>query len=105
MVVGRIIGWLFIALGAIVFLRDLMVWYQTGVLAPAALGKLWFDINPTSLELAQPAIQRHVAAWIWDVIVLVLLWWAAPVFAGIGLLLVSTFGGFSRGARRRTRME
>ncbi len=105
MVVGRLIGWLFIAAAAVVFLHDLVAWYQTGVLAPIALGKLWFDIHPTSLELAQPAIQRHVAAWLWDLIVLLLLCWAAAVFAVIGFLFLWAFGGFSRASRRQTRME
>ncbi len=105
MVVGRIIGWLFIVAAVIVFLRDAIAWYETGVFTPIALGKLWYDINPTSLELAQPAIQRHVAPWLWDAVVLVLLCWATPVFAGLGFLLLLAFGGFSRGSRRRTRME
>ncbi|HEX7967685.1 MAG TPA: hypothetical protein VF502_05655 [Stellaceae bacterium] len=105
MVVGRIIGWLFIVAAAIVLLRDLMAWYATGAFAPIALGKLWFDIHPTSLELAQPAIQRHVATWLWDFIVLILLCWATLVFGGLGLVLLGAFGGLSRGARRQTRME
>ena len=31
----------------------------------APLGQRWFELHKNSLLLIQPAIQRHVAAWLW----------------------------------------
>src|SRR5882672_10849452 len=31
----------------------------------APLGQRWLEIHKNSLLLVQPAIQRHVAAWLW----------------------------------------
>jgi hypothetical protein len=104
MVIGRILGWLLVLAAAMVLLRDLLSWYDTGVFHAIALGELWFDIHPTSLELAQPAIQRHLAPWLWDpVIVAILRWWAAPVLAVPGVLLLWVSGGSTNGRRRRRR--
>jgi hypothetical protein len=95
---GRILGWLFVLAAAVVFLRDTISWFDTGHLEPLVVGKLWFDLHPTSLQLAQPAIQRHIAPWLWDpVIVTLLLWWAAPVIAVPGIFLLWA----SRAANRR----
>ena len=31
----------------------------------APLGQRWFELHKNSLLLIEPAIQRHVAAWLW----------------------------------------
>jgi hypothetical protein len=100
MIIGRVLGWLFVLAAAVVALRDIIGWLDTGTLAPLALGQLWYDVSPTSIEIAQPAIQRHVAPWIWDPVILdILLLWAAPVLAVPGLVLLWA----CRGKRRRLR--
>jgi hypothetical protein len=33
------------------------------------LGKIWYDINPTSLQLFQAGIERHVAVWLWNPVI------------------------------------
>lgn len=38
-----------------------------------ALGEWWFTLSPDSLQLLQPAIERHVARWLWDPVLLTLL--------------------------------
>ena len=53
------------------------------------LGETWFAIHQNSLLLLQPAIERHVAVWLWDPIVVKIL--NAPgalVLAVIGTLLI-----------------
>jgi hypothetical protein len=103
MTIGRVIGWLLIIAAAIALAHDLVGWYGTGVFRLAALGELWHEISPTTLELAQPAIQRHIAPWLWDDGVLrLLLFPAVLVFAVPGVLLV-WLGG--RRARRRRRPD
>ena len=89
MVIGRVIGWLLLLAAAVVFMRDLIGWYDTGVFAPTAAGQLWFDIDRSSLNLVQAVIQRYISAWLWQpVIATILLGWAVLVIGGPGLLLV-----------------
>jgi len=101
MVVGRFIGWLVLVLAVIIEVRDIFGYLDTGQYQAAAIGQLWSDIDRNSLLLAQPAIQRHVAAWLWDpVIATVLLWPAALSFAVLGLLLMWVFRRRQRRFRR-----
>jgi len=87
MIVGRVIGWILLVAALLVLGRDLVTWLDTGSFAPSAAGTLWFELSPSTLELAQPAIQRHVAAWLWDPIVTVLTWPAALILGVPGLAL------------------
>jgi ABC-type Fe3+ transport system permease subunit len=53
------------------------------------LGEVWNWINSTSLQLLQPAIERHVAEWLWNPVILSVL--TAPaclVFAILGAILM-----------------
>jgi hypothetical protein len=53
------------------------------------LGEIWNAVNSTSLQLLQPAIERHIAVWLWDPVVLSVL--TAPaclVFAIVGSILM-----------------
>lgn len=105
MIIGRVIGWLLALAAILVLLRDLFAWYMTGSFDPIALGRLWFDLSPNTLELAQPAIQRHIAAWLWEpVIVTILRLPALVVFAVPGILLLWSCGltAAARARRRRS---
>jgi hypothetical protein len=57
------------------------------------VGDIWYAIHPTSLQLLQPAIERHieprVGQWLWDPVMLTIL--TAPawlVLAIIGAILM-----------------
>ncbi len=101
MIIGRIVGWLLILAALVVLVADLIAWLDTGHFALAAAGQIWFELSPTTLELAQPAIQRHVAAWLWDPIVEILTWPAALVLGAPGLALLWLFRPRDRRRRRR----
>ncbi len=104
MILGRLLGWLVILCGLIVLGRDLFAWYGDGRFAPIAIGQLWFDLDPTSLELLQPAIQRHIYPPLWDWIVQpVLLWYAFPTLLVLGALLLLLCRGRRERARARRR--
>jgi hypothetical protein len=113
MVVGRIIGWILLLLGLFVLGRDLILlgigydlfgWLDTRHAAPIVLGELWYAIHPASLQLLQPAIQRHIDPALWDRVVQpMLLWWAWPVFAVPGVALLVLFRRRGDKPRRRLR--
>ncbi|MCK6452212.1 MAG: hypothetical protein L6R19_15395 [Alphaproteobacteria bacterium] len=86
---GRVLGWLFLAVAVAVLAADLLAWQQSGGWRLAALGEVWAQLHRDSLLLAEPAIDRHVWPGLWQsVIVPILLAPAAPVFALAGLVLL-----------------
>jgi hypothetical protein len=102
MLIGRVIGWVLVLSALTVLVLDIFLWLAYGRPPPIATGELWHLLSPNSLLLAQPAIQRHVAAWLWDpVVVTVLLWPSELVLAVPGLLLAWACRVRERRGRRR----
>lgn len=80
----RIIGWTLVALALAALAVDLL---EAGRLRD--VGEWWFRLDRDSLQLAQPALERHVAPWLWDPVMLsVLTTPAAAAFGGLGLALL-----------------
>ena len=112
MIIGRLIGWVLLLAGLLVLGRDLLV-LGTGYdlfsrldiarhNAPIVLGELWYAIHPASLQLLQPAIQRHLHPALWDWVVQpVLLWWAWAIFLALGIVLLMLFPRRDEWSRRR----
>ena len=50
----------------------------------APLGQRWFELHKNSLLLVQPAIERHIAVWLWPPFQWVLTQpaWLAPAVLG-----------------------
>lgn len=52
------------------------------------LGEHWFRLHASSLNLAQAAVERHVAPWLWDPVIVTLLQVPTWIFFGVlGILL------------------
>lgn len=67
---------------------DLWRFIETGAFHTMSLGRWWFQIDKTSLTLAQNFIERYVWEDLWNPgIVTLLKWPACAVFAGFGLVL------------------
>jgi hypothetical protein len=112
MIVGRGIGWLLILLAAAVLAHDVWVWQGGEPLAgpPRAgaaeagfhltrVGEVWFFLDPDSLQLAQPAIERHLWPVLWDPVMIgILLMPASLLLAILGVLFLLLF------RRRRRRL-
>jgi len=86
----RLIGVLFLLLALAEFAFGV---YQHYVLADGPLlrtvGEFWFAVHKDSLQLAQPAIERHVLPGLWNWVILpVLTWRLLWVLLAIGLLLI-----------------
>jgi hypothetical protein len=98
-VIGRILAWLFTALGLGVFAYDVWVFLNSGAVRLTALGQLWYWIHPSSLNLSQAVVERYLHPFLWDPIIIhVLLAPAAAVFLAIGIALALIF---RRRKRRR----
>ena len=96
-VLGLIAGGLAVALLG----RDLFVLAQSGNWAPIDVGALWWTVHPGSLQLAEPAIARHIHPFLWDPVMLSVLLSPAWLVLGVlaALLLLTT--GRRRGRRSR----
>ena len=92
MIIGRLIGWIVFLAGAAVLVRDVIVWIDTNVWAPIALGQLWYELNRSSLNIVQAVTQRYIHPFLWDpIIVSILLCWAFAVLMTLGLLILVIF--------------
>jgi hypothetical protein len=86
----RWIGWGLLALAAAATGADMAATAQSG-LRLRAVGEWWFRLDRDSLQLLQPAIERHVAVWLWDPVMLTLLEQpAALLVAGLGAALLGS---------------
>lgn len=85
----RVIGVLLVLAALALLAREAWVWHETGRWTIVSAGKLWFELHKDSLQLAQPAIERHVWAPLWDPAILTVLQWPAwALTGGLGLLLL-----------------
>jgi hypothetical protein len=89
MLVLRLIGWLLILAALAVLLYDAWGWHQTGAWRMIPAGQLWFDLDRSSLNLAQAAIERHVWRFLWFPVISTILQWPAAAVLGVpGIVLV-----------------
>jgi hypothetical protein len=103
LVVLRVIGWLLI-LSALLFLgRDLFVWHESGYWAPLLVGKVWHDLSPDTLGLAQAGIERHVWKPLWDPVIFTLLLRPCWLVLGVPGILLAVLPRRSRKRRRFAR--
>ena len=78
------LAWIFGAAGIAVAVWDLAIGPEGRL---RDLGEHWFAIHPDSLQLAQPAVERHVHAALWEgAIQPVLTWPTVYVLFGLAAL-------------------
>ncbi|MEM9147114.1 MAG: hypothetical protein AAGC57_13035 [Pseudomonadota bacterium] len=95
---GRPIAAVIALLAIVVLATD--VWngpVSSGPFRLSALGEWWAWLHRDSLLLLQPAIERHIAPFLWDPVMLSLLEW--PLAIELAVLAAVTY----LGARRRGR--
>ncbi len=64
----KALGLIFILLGVAALAFDLWRWGTGDGQGPllAAVGDWWFRLAPDSLQLLQPAVERHLSPALWD---------------------------------------
>jgi hypothetical protein len=80
----RFVGLWILAAGFVFFVYDGTRSIAGNALYTTKLGEIWNAVHSTSLQLLQPAIERHVAVWLWDPVLLSVL--TAPVWLVFGVL-------------------
>ena len=80
----RFIGFWIFAGGFIALVYDGTKSIAGNALSFTPVGQIWNNIHSTSLQLLQPAIERHVALWLWDPVVLNIL--TAPAWLVLGII-------------------
>ena len=91
---------LFAVAALAVLVSDVLGWIERGRFALSALGEWWFWAHKDSLQVLQPAIERHVESWlpfpIWDPGVQTLLEWPfaveLAVLAGVFFVIAKLRG-------------
>lgn len=99
--VCRVLGWIAAGLAAALLIRDLFVLAQSGHWVPIDVGALWWTLHPSSLQLAEPAIARHVHPFLWDPVMLNIL--LSPAWLPLGVLAVLLLLAGRRRSRRLRR--
>ena len=91
MMVGRILGWLFLAAAAAALVWDIVLWVDMGTFPATALGQHWYDLERASLGGLQVVIERYIWALLWQPVSWILVRPTWLVFGIIGLALVLLF--------------
>lgn len=89
MIVGRVIGWILIATAIALLVTDIIAWINTGALAFAVTGELWFTLHSGSLNLLQAITQRYIFPALWDPIIVTVLLLPASLVLGVPGLILS----------------
>lgn len=79
----RLIGFILLAAGFVALVIDGTKSIAAGRVMVTVLGETWRNLHFASLQVAQPAIERHVAVWLWDPVILSVL--LSPT-AAVGLI-------------------
>ena len=95
----RIVGGILMALALIALGADALASFEQGGLAVAALGELWFRLDPGSLNLMQAVVQRYLWPGLWDLVIVAILRLPAIAVFGVPAIVLLLLGSLPR--RRR----
>ncbi len=98
MIVGRIVGWLFLAVAAAVLVWDVVLWADAASFRATALGQHWYDLDRATLGGLQVVIERYIWPPLWKPVAWTLQQPTWAVFGVLGLVLAI---GLRRRRRRR----
>lgn len=86
----RWIGRGLVLLALVVVVADVLLVSDGGEYRLRSLGEWWFSLHPGSLQLLQPAIERHIHPFLWDPVMQTLLIWPAVIdLLGLGLIILA----------------
>lgn len=97
LVLLRILGWLIFLTSVPILATDTLIWYDTGVWDPLAIGRVWGILSPQTLANTK-AILNSTFPFLWNQgIVTILVIWVFAAMMVVGLALATA------GTKRRRR--
>ena len=85
----RLLSFLFLFAGFAVFFVDLNAMNDGSAFSFMPLGRLWYSLDPGSLNLSQAIVERYIWPPLWDPALLTVLQWpAVAVLAVPGMVLL-----------------
>lgn len=103
--VTRIIGALLVLAALVAAGIEVAQWISSGAYKPMALGSVWCAVHCGSLNAAQAGIQRYIAPWLWDPVIVWVLLKPAWATAGLPGLLLLWLGRPKKKHRRHKRFR
>jgi hypothetical protein len=97
--IGRLIGLMFMALACLAVGAEIVRSLEAAGWDPLALGQLWYDVHPASLNLSQAVVQRYLHPALWDPAMITVL--QAPAWLVTGILGIAFAVAFRRRQPRR----
>jgi len=91
-IVGRLFGWLMLALAAFLALGGATLALKGQTLAQAS-GAVWFQVHSDSLNLTQAITQRYILPVLWDPIAIAILNWPLWLAILVVVLTPAVLGG------------
>ena len=74
MIIFRILASWFLIVGVVALVYDgIKSLGNDGSVVVTALGKHWFQFHPTSLNGLQAGVERYIAVWLWDPVLIAVL--------------------------------
>jgi len=80
----RFIGLWLLAVAFVALIRDGTKTIAGSAVTVTKLGADWYSFHPGSLLLLQPAVERHVAEWLWNPVIQTVL--EQPAWLVLGIL-------------------
>ncbi len=89
MFILRLLSFVFLLAAAAALGYDVYQGLNTGQLTSTPLGKLWFELDAPSLNLAQALIERYLSQDLWSTFIVPVLQWPAWLdFVGASVILL-----------------
>ena len=100
MLVFRVIGYLLALAGLGFIIVDGARSIAAGEIDFTLLGQTWYDLDRSSLNVAQAVVQRYVHPYLWDPVIQTILGWPTFAVALVLSLLFVLIGRPRRGVSR-----
>jgi len=101
----RFLAWVFLILTVVAVVFDWLALQEGDGFILRPLGELWASLHSASLQLLQPAIERHVSPALWESVVQPLLESPAALVFGIPFLIFHVLAAMFRRPRQNYNIE
>jgi len=101
----RFLAWVFLLLTVAAVVFDWLAIPEDGEFVLRPLGALWSGLHSESLQMLQPAVERHVSPTLWESLIQPLLTSPAALIFGIPFLVFHTLAALFRRPRQNYNIE